>query len=599
VGFSYFGPFVTYFDYDAPDQVSVRSRRLVSPGTWSAPATAASFRQDEASVPGSSVDGFGGSTMAVDRTFGRFQNRAYIAWVAAADFPMWPQPSGPMLTEAEPNNSPAQANATPPSVGGVDGAFSPSNDIDWFVVTLAQGQHLVVRPASITPNDVNSVITVEWYAADGVHGMGAGSFLPGDVGTGRMMITAPVAGDYYVRVNGFQTDAYALSLAYSSLFTFPRDRRELYTAHSDDQGATWSLPVPLYVGGIGYDLLDPTLAVGNDGRPYLFWHDYSVANPNGTVSVARMSRSSDGGASWDAPQTLATAPSDWQTLGFDVTASKIGWRMAAATTPINIGEARVAPEPDAADAANAADVPGRAPTTDAITPEEWMHVLWSDARDGETNIYGTRFATGFDVIHRTNDTTAVPGQTVGLRLVVENRNQFFPQRMTAYPLIVQRNWPAISQSFTVNPEQRWVGYPTVVTVPDTATAGSVFVQSAWDLGPAAIGMNTFIHVTPAVGVEPGGGVATRLEFAAPSPNPARSQTTFRLNVPADADAAIEVFDVRGARVRTVFAGRAAAGELMRTWDLTDEAGRRLGPGLYFARARSGASTEVRRVAIVE
>jgi flagellar hook assembly protein FlgD len=54
-----------------------------------------------------------------------------------------------------------------------------------------------------------------------------------------------------------------------------------------------------------------------------------------------------------------------------------------------------------------------------------------------------------------------------------------------------------------------------------------------------------------------------------------------------------VFDLQGARVRTLASGRRAAGAHRVEWRGDDERGRALPPGVYLARFRSGG-VDVRR-----
>jgi hypothetical protein len=140
-------------------------------------------------------------------------------------------------------------------------------------------------------------------------------------------------------------------------------------------------------------------------------------------------------------------------------------------------------------------------------------------------------------------------------------------------------------------------WPIIVNVPDTAAVGTVFFQTSIELGPDSRGFNTLIHILPgSTGV--GAGAPPALAFAAPGPNPAWDQTRFEFSLPAAADVALEVFDVTGARVRTLVSGRREAGPHAERWDLRDEAGRRVSAGVYLARITTGNWTATRRLAVV-
>jgi len=75
-------------------------------------------------------------------------------------------------------------------------------------------------------------------------------------------------------------------------------------------------------------------------------------------------------------------------------------------------------------------------------------------------------------------------------------------------------------------------------------------------------------------------------FAPPSPNPARGEVSLRYTLPRDATASLAIFDVGGRRVRLLSSGTQTAGEHVIAWDLRDDAGRKVGGGLYFAQLRT-------------
>lgn len=113
------------------------------------------------------------------------------------------------------------------------------------------------------------------------------------------------------------------------------------------------------------------------------------------------------------------------------------------------------------------------------------------------------------------------------------------------------------------------------------------------LPPVAV---TFDAPTAQVtGVAPG---AAAFAFAPPSPNPARGATRFAVTLPGPAELRLELFDAAGRRVRALAEGAFAPGAHAFAWDLRDDAGRRVAPGLYLARASAGGSEVVRRVVVI-
>jgi hypothetical protein len=79
---------------------------------------------------------------------------------------------------------------------------------------------------------------------------------------------------------------------------------------------------------------------------------------------------------------------------------------------------------------------------------------------------------------------------------------------------------------------------------------------------------------------------TRLERV--YPNPARGRASFVLELATAGEAQIEVFDLRGARVRTMMDGPQPAGRQVLIWDGLDDAGRGVPDGMYLVRARAGS-----------
>lgn len=87
-------------------------------------------------------------------------------------------------------------------------------------------------------------------------------------------------------------------------------------------------------------------------------------------------------------------------------------------------------------------------------------------------------------------------------------------------------------------------------------------------------------------------------FAPAAPNPARGTTRFAVTLPEAGELRLEVFDAGGRRVRMLASGARAAGAHEFAWDLRDDRGRRVPPGLYLARCTAGGAALVRRVVTI-
>jgi photosystem II stability/assembly factor-like uncharacterized protein len=93
--------------------------------------------------------------------------------------------------------------------------------------------------------------------------------------------------------------------------------------------------------------------------------------------------------------------------------------------------------------------------------------------------------------------------------------------------------------------------------------------------------------------------ARHLALSAPAPNPSRGAARLRLALPEAAGVDAAVFDAAGRRVRTLWSGRAPAGELALAWDGLDANGRPSGAGVYFVRASAAGSAATRRLVRIE
>lgn len=87
------------------------------------------------------------------------------------------------------------------------------------------------------------------------------------------------------------------------------------------------------------------------------------------------------------------------------------------------------------------------------------------------------------------------------------------------------------------------------------------------------------------------------------PNPFNPRTDLRFSLNVAARGALDVFDVTGRHLRRLAEGDFAAGDHQFVWDGTDEAGRALPSGVYFARfaaqsAEAGAQTATRKLVLL-
>ncbi|HEY3020650.1 MAG TPA: hypothetical protein VGJ32_10675, partial [Solirubrobacteraceae bacterium] len=87
---------------------------------------------------------------------------------------------------------------------------------------------------------------------------------------------------------------------------FMPPRLRVLVARSDDGGLTWGAPSVASAGA--HDAAGARLAVGPDGAVHLFYirRPYTTSGPISTREFLRVGSSTDGGATWSRPVTVAT-----------------------------------------------------------------------------------------------------------------------------------------------------------------------------------------------------------------------------------------------------------------------------------------------------
>jgi hypothetical protein len=100
---------------------------------------------------------------------------------------------------------------------------------------------------------------------------------------------------------------------------------------------------------------------------------------------------------------------------------------------------------------------------------------------------------------------------------------------------------------------------------------------------------------PVVGVTPGSRAFSLGPTLHPAwPNPSSGRTSLRFTLPDDGPVTLDVIDVKSRRVRTLAHGSFVAGVHDLAWDLRDDGGRRVRPGLYFLRLAAAHGERTRR-----
>ena len=135
-----------------------------------------------------------------------------------------------------------------------------------------------------------------------------------------------------------------------------------------------------------------------------------------------------------------------------------------------------------------------------------------------------------------------------------------------------------------------------------ATRSPYFPRSRWIAAEAHVTGDMDVHVGGAVvdaGNAPGAGLAGAgvPRLGAIAPNPARGTLAARVSftLPRAARATLDLYDVRGARVRRLLDAALPAGTATPAWDGRDDHGRAVAPGLYFVELAAEGRTDQARI----
>ena len=83
------------------------------------------------------------------------------------------------------------------------------------------------------------------------------------------------------------------------------------------------------------------------------------------------------------------------------------------------------------------------------------------------------------------------------------------------------------------------------------------------------------------------------------PNPFNPETIIRFSIPEDSNVKLEIFNIRGQRVRTLVNENLMRGNHQAVWNGIDENGRSVGSGIYMYRLQSEKQTMTRRMVLLK
>ena len=89
------------------------------------------------------------------------------------------------------------------------------------------------------------------------------------------------------------------------------------------------------------------------------------------------------------------------------------------------------------------------------------------------------------------------------------------------------------------------------------------------------------------------------ELFPPMPNPFNAQATIRYALPKSGEIRLQIFDILGREVQTLFSGFQKAGQHQITWTAADRRGTPLASGIYFAVLKTGDIAVSQKLVLVK
>jgi hypothetical protein len=175
-----------------------------------------------------------------------------------------------------------------------------------------------------------------------------------------------------------------------------------------------------------------------------------------------------------------------------------------------------------------------------------------------------------------------------------------PDGITAITFTLLQNFIVTAPGLTDAGGERYetTGSPTSVTVTltqaDQTVAEAAYFAEAESVCPSEADGTLETVFDPPYDFET---LPAMFAFAGNYPNPFRTQTTLRFDLPEAADVRLAIYDVMGRRVATLVDQPMQAGRHEVIWAGRGRSGS-LGSGVYFARLHAGGHTATRRMTLV-
>jgi hypothetical protein len=395
-------------------------------------------------------------------------------------------------------------------------------------------------------------------------------------------------------------------------------------------GASWGTSTFSYGGDKQWIVVDRT-GGPSDGFIHQYWSPSGSPDPAHTYN-----RSTDGGFTFSAPSTLAPFPLRWGNLdvGSDGTLYIIGTEGSAHllaksviaddpnVTPsftysfVNLGGLLFVPSPNSPNPAGSLGQLWIGVDKSNGPRAGWIYVLASVVRESVNDPLDVMFTRSTNGGQAWSAPVRVNDDPIGNRAW-----QWFSSMSVAPDGRIEAVWndsrttgdstmTALFYSYSDDGGVTWSAneqaspvWNSLVGFPNQAKIGDYYHMVSDDQGADLAWAATFnggqdvyyMRIPRQEGVaviEP----ARRFELYPGTPNPFRSSTTLRFDVPpSGGHAKLDVFDVSGRHVTTLENRWLDGGAHVARWDGTDALGRSVGPGVYLSRLQIEGSSRTRRL----
>jgi flagellar hook assembly protein FlgD len=83
------------------------------------------------------------------------------------------------------------------------------------------------------------------------------------------------------------------------------------------------------------------------------------------------------------------------------------------------------------------------------------------------------------------------------------------------------------------------------------------------------------------------------------PNPFNPNTTISFTLGSSGTARVEIFNLKGQLVKSLWQGNLSSGEHSLAWDATDDGGRALPSGMYLLKLECGANIQIGKLMLMK